>query len=610
MSAPEERTALPPAPHDPALYNHVQRLLRESPDGLPPGRGFDLPGPSASAAESDDSRTRLSYRTAAAVIPEALQPLPEDPAALHRRFAELGVRGRHRHLILSAVAALPLPAEQHAAARVLARGLTRTGTGVPAVIAGLALLARVGEPEDVPCLAALGLLRSLTGPAVQALDALDRRAAAVVWLVSSVRRAELLPLVRALGTGDSRAVPGELVAFPADARFIGTATARRIAEAVRLPDLLAERPADPALLARAGRLLVRMACSSDDPTKLLAYHDARSVYETVVDRASLLSPTLEHHATLLSLAQDLSTGAGALLDWPSGCREALLDSLDRLLAQPSWAALAETDPGDARAGWIRRTGRRPFTTAVGRLRIEVVAGDPVDREPVEARILVDGRPLVPDVFPPGPVHTPERLLDDRLLRAGPEPRRVQLAEAWCTEGCCGALYVTIRRDGAEVVWEEWRRPDFTGPQESAPELPALRFDAAAYDAEIARAEADDSWSWRARRTARLIKAGLVERPELLARWDARRGWISTGHEDQDTTVVTFLYAPGLGAGAADGDPLQFRWTVPDDGAPPEAQAAAALRRLAGEDPKTYAQLCGGSRERAAELGFPWPPEDG
>ncbi|MHA5047621.1 hypothetical protein [Streptomyces sp. SD15] len=56
----------------------------------------------------------------------------------------------------------------------------------------------------------------------------------------------------------------------------------------------------------------------------------------------------------------------------------------------------------------------------------------------------------------------------------------------------------------------------------------------------------------------------------------------------------------------DGTPLPFRWDIPDDGTPPEAQAAAALRQLAEEDPKTYGQVCGGNRERAEELGFPWP----
>nr|WP_108221738.1 hypothetical protein [Streptomyces sp. 303MFCol5.2] len=634
MSAP----AVPP----PALYDQVRRLRQEAPDGLPPGRGFDLPVDLPVDLRTDSSAdlhagfpadlpaerpgTRLSRREMAGVVREALNPLPEDPATLHRRFAELGVRGRHRNLIGSAVAALPLPADEHATARVLARQLTRTGSTVPAVTAGLALLTRLGEPEDVPYLSTLGLLRSLTGPAVQALDALDRRSAAVLWLVTSVSRGELRPLVRALGAGDDRAVRSELVAFRAEPRFLGATTARRIAEAARLPDLLAEHPGDPALLARAARLLVRMGCASDDTTELLTYREAPAVYETVVTRAGLLPPTVEQHATLLSLALDLSSGPGALLDWPSGCRETLLASLGRQLAEPSWTAtptadLAPEGPADLapesqadvarrlRVGWIRRTGRRPFARPAPPdrgLRVEIVAGDPVDRAPVETRVLVDGRPLVPAVFAHGPAHSPEELLDEGLLRAGPEPRRVRLAEAWCSEGCCGALHVTIRRDGDQVVWEDWRRPPPPGSRGPAPELPVLRFDATAYDAEIARAEADRAWAWPARTVARLIKAGLVERPELLSRWDARRGWISTGHEEPDTAQVHFWYQPGLGAGRPEGDPLVFRWTVPDDGTPPEAQAAAALRRLAEEDPKSYSRVSGGTRKRAEELGYTWP----
>lgn len=648
---------MPPLP-PPALYDHVLRLRRESPDGLPPCRGFDLPadlgtdltpepGPadtpssggrmpsSGKQTPSSGNQTPLSRKAAAGVIREALTPLPEDPAVLHRRFAELGVRGRHRHLIHSAVAALPLPADEHATARALARRLTRTGGSVPVVIAGLALLTRLGEPEDVPYLSTLGLLRPLTGPAVQALDALDRRSAAVLSLVTSVSRGELRPLVRALGTGDERAVRSELVAFRAEPRFLGATTARRIAEAVRLPHLLAGHPDDPVLLARAARLLVRMACASGDTTELPTYREARAVYETVVTRAALLPPTLDEHATLLSLALDLGSGPGALLDWPSGCRETLLDSLDRLLAEPCRTAPVDlavgnpTDTGESteltsgeggvtseadaarrlRARWIRRTGRRPFTAPAGPdsgLRLVIVVGDPVDGGTVETRILVDGRPLVPAVFPHGPAHSPELLLDEGLLRAGPEPRRVRLAEAWCGEGCCGALHVTIRRDGDRVVWEDWQRPPLPGIRGPASELPALRFDATAYDAEIARAEADRTWCWPARTVARLIKGGLVDRPELLSRWDARRGWIGTGHDDPDTAQVTFWYQPGLGAGHPEGDPLVFRWTVPDDGTPPEAQAAAVLRRLAEEDPKTYSRVSGGTRARAEELGYTWP----
>lgn len=604
MSAQEERDALTLPP---ALYDQALHVLRDSPDGVPPLRGFSI------SQQPEPSEVPLSREQARSAIRDALNPLPDDSATLHRRFARLGMDRRHMHLIRSAVADLPLPDDQREAARSLGRQLTRTGTTGPAVTAGLALLIRLGEPEDIPYLSVLGLFREFTLLAVDALDSLDRRRAAVVWLAVYARRAELRPLVRVLWTGDRQAICTELVAFPAEPRFLSSTIARRIAEAARLPDLLDEYPSDTPLLARTGRLLVRMGCSRDDPTDLLVYREALTLYESVVTRARFLPPTLDNHATLLSLALDMSSGSGVLLDWPPGRRVTLLESLGRLLAEPRWASLPDADAGEAdqrlRAGWIRRTGRQPFgrPATPGVLRVEVVAGDPVDRAPVETRILLDGRPVVPEFFARGPANSPDFLLDEGLLRAGSEPREVQLAEAYCTEGCCGALYVTIRRDGDQVLWENWRRPStMPGSREPAPELASYRFDAVTYDAEIARAETDHSWSWPARTTARLIKAGLVERPDLLSRWDAKRGWISSGFEDPDTTVVTFEYAPGLGSGKPDGIPLHFRWVVPDDGTPPEAQAAAALRRLAEEDPKTYGQVCGGSRERAEELGFSWP----
>ncbi|MER6047751.1 hypothetical protein ABT168_09840 [Streptomyces sp. NPDC001793] len=604
MSAQEERDArtLPPA-----LYDHALRLLRESPDGVPPRRGYSLP------QQPEPNEGALLWEEAEIAIRQALNPLPVDSTTLHHRFARLGIRGRHAPLIRSAVAGLPLPAGQQDAARSLGRQLTRTGTTVPAVTVGLALLIRLGEHEDIPYLSTLGLLREFTRPAIDALDSLDHQSAASLWLATYPRRDELRPLIRALRTGDQQAIRTELIAFPTTPRFVSPSAARRIVEATQLPDLLGQHPCDTALFARAGRLLVRMGGSCEGRTELLAYRDALTLYESVVARADLLPPTLDHHATLLSLALDLSSGAGVLLDWPPGRRAALLASLGWLLAEPRWASLANAAVGEAgqrlRAGWIQRTGRQPFTLPAtpGSLRVEVVAGDPVDREPVETRILLDGRPVVPAAFGRGPAHSPEYLLDDGRLRAGPEPHEVQLAEAYCTEGCCGALYVTIRREGDQVVWENWRGlRTMPGSRDPAPELPAYRFEAAAYDAEITRAETDRSWSWPARTVARLITAGLREQPGLLTQWDARRGWISSGFDDPDTTVVTFWYEPGLAVVKPEGNPLQFRWIVPDDGTPPQAQAAAALRRLAREDPKSYGRVCGGSRERAEELGFPWP----
>ncbi|MBO0518336.1 hypothetical protein J0695_42540, partial [Streptomyces beijiangensis] len=83
------------------------------------------------------------------------------------------------------------------------------------------------------------------------------------------RSDELRPFVHALWTGARQAVHPELVALSTSPRFVSSVVARRIAEASRLPDLLDRHPSDTDLLARAGRLLVRMGCSRDEPTRLL-----------------------------------------------------------------------------------------------------------------------------------------------------------------------------------------------------------------------------------------------------------------------------------------------------------------------------------------------------
>lgn len=228
--------------------------------------------------------------------------------------------------------------------------------------------------------------------------------------------------------------------------------------------------------------------------------------------------------------------------------------------------------------------------------------DAADSNSVETRILVDGLPLLPALFGKGPGLSPEYLVDGGELRAGPEPREVRLAEAECTEGCCGALYVTIRRDGDEVVWDGWRGA-------VGPPPPAYRFDAAAYDAEVERAERDHSWCWPARRTARLITAGLRERPELLRRWDLGLIWVGTDWREPHTTVARFVFSPPGGAEDPYGQPLRlyFDWRLPDeDDVLPQERAAAALERIARSDPKGFARLQRGSSELAASLGYSWP----
>jgi hypothetical protein len=124
-----------------------------------------------------------------------------------------------------------------------------------------------------------------------------------------------------------------------------------------------------------------------------------------------------------------------------------------------------------------------MATRLSSIRIEVGGSE---HWGVEAAVhpMIDGRDILRESFVSGPGLPPDVLLRPHgELRAVPEPREVVLAEADCTPACCGALAVTIRLDGEQVVWGGWR--DLNGP---APVLPEFRFDAAEYDAEIARAE--------------------------------------------------------------------------------------------------------------------------
>ncbi|MGW2397349.1 hypothetical protein ACWCYY_12420 [Kitasatospora sp. NPDC001664] len=213
--------------------------------------------------------------------------------------------------------------------------------------------------------------------------------------------------------------------------------------------------------------------------------------------------------------------------------------------------------------------------------------------------IVDGRDIIAEAFAPGPGHEPERLLSaDRGLRAGDEPREVELAEAECTWGCCGALCTTVERVGDHVLWHSWR--DRNGP---APELPDFRFDARRYDAEVARAEQDHSWEWPARTTARLLGERLRADAAALERW--RFGLISASSWRPGTVDVLLGHPTARASGSAPW--LQFRKELIVTDEDPAVQAARFARELTEHDPRSYADLCGGSADSARALGFPWPP---
>ncbi|MEU0949122.1 hypothetical protein ABZ379_41565 [Streptomyces canus] len=98
-----------------------------------------------------------------------------------------------------------------------------------------------------------------------------------------------------------------------------------------------------------------------------------------------------------------------------------------------------------------------------------------------------------------------------------EPRRIMITEPVCTAGCCGALYVTIRREGDQVIWDAWENTS------NITAVPAdFRFDSTQYEAELARAAADRSWEEPVDTIARLLEQTLAD-----SGWFERWGCVLT-----------------------------------------------------------------------------------
>lgn len=215
--------------------------------------------------------------------------------------------------------------------------------------------------------------------------------------------------------------------------------------------------------------------------------------------------------------------------------------------------------------------------------------------------MIDGRDVIGETFEAGPAHSPEELLGhDRLLRARDEPHEVELAEAQCSVGCCGALNVTIRRDGDVVIWERWR--DANGPDPA--DLHPFRFDATAYAAEIERATEDRSWEWPARTVARLLSERLRAEPGALAAWQCEFHAAASWTWLRDQLIVTFWHP---GPPSRDRPFLQFKKVYPTTQQDPEVQAVKLFEDLTGTDPRERADTVGGSAEHARALGYAWPP---
>lgn len=214
---------------------------------------------------------------------------------------------------------------------------------------------------------------------------------------------------------------------------------------------------------------------------------------------------------------------------------------------------------------------------------------------VELRLLVDGRDILADVFDAGPNVDPDDLLGGRSPLAPAEhSAEVRLAEADCTEGCCGAVYVRVARDGDEIRWDGWRNPDAVGV-----ELEAYRFDARQYEAELARIDGDRGWEWPGRTIARLVRKAIADDPEILGACNSSLDFVQSQPDGRSEVELVFTSPPRSTVAEfyeifqRPMEHRQFRLRLPVTGEPVPQQAQEIVYALIAEDPREKAEICGG-----------------
>ncbi|MGV9414931.1 hypothetical protein ACWDOP_33960 [Nocardia sp. NPDC003693] len=588
MSAPHERSALE---HPDSLFDHITALHLRSPDGpLPEGTDTRTDAVLAQLRRHDS----VSYADRRRSLVTALTTFFAEPDAPPERL--------HRLLTAPDIAAdnvsclrqlFPLPDVEPPTpdrARELGTWLVRYGRDVRPILIGLLLLESTARPEDIPLLRIMALLPCFAERAIAILGTLPGAAFDLVWLATRTRRFGRIGVMSALCEQADPAARQWLLRNAFVTEHPGSSDqARRIAEVTRLADALVEDGNDDAVRDQAITLLVQMTSHRDYRTEIERYPDARRVLTLLADQVPLMVPTAARCAALTALVEDLRTGAAHCLDWKPGERAAVLGDLTRVLRSPAWQATLFEQPDDRdpfaawRARWVRdrlasppgASEDHPLREGQSHLEIRVVS--PAVPGPgvcgnAETRILVDGHPILVTAFPVGAGGAPELVLDGGGLRAARTPRKVRLATAYCAEGCCGALYVTIVREGDEVVWRDWQT---AGASEPPPEF---RFAAAAYDREISRAESDTSWEWPARTLSRRIHSELRADPSILARWDCSISWILAWTRDIDLAKVYLM-------STTERPQRQFGFSVRVDPADPEAQALALIEALRTIDPR-------------------------
>ncbi|GGN02341.1 hypothetical protein GCM10011609_46470 [Lentzea pudingi] len=502
-----------------------------------------------------------------------------DPAlsagTLHDRCTRLAFYDYDVRAVLRDLSPLPSPRLTATARQLI------TSTDQRAVLLGLGLLTGHARPDDVPMVRTLGLLNFASSQACRVLLAIPGAETDAVWV------ADRSPGVRG-EVGDAlRGHPDPDVRGWACRNSSGYMThVRQRAGKHELRALLDRTHVDDALWDHIGQRLFRM-CHYYLSSEFGYYPHDTTALRRWVSLAARRPATVDRAVQLCSLAEELVSGHAAVA--VRGLRDGLVAEIGNVLE--GWRDLLEREAArDGRAAWVLRelAGLR---TPLNRFAVRIVSHAPEPTGGVEARVFIDGTPLYAALFQGGFSGPSERVVDGGRLRAENQPREILLDDYDGTN-----LYVTIVREGAEVVWKDWRwdmRPD---------RLPGeFRFDAAEYDHEVERAEFDRGWEWPARTVARLVERRLRADPTVLGRWDCGPGHCHSARDVHDAAVLDFTHP----ADASWDEPsVTFRLGINAAGRDPEAVADDVIAMLCASDPKETVGMVGrDSAAMAARLGL-------
>ena len=556
------------------------KALRNAIEKPRPGGRELLPSRRSRNRESFEAR-KQNYDAAVAELADMVRSAAScSDTDLDRLSEQLrGLRDNDQRLRLDRKSVdLGLSAEQR---RPIALHLLRNGITSTEVLMGLQLVERAAVPEDIDLISTFALIGGNYGfIALTTLRRLELPASGLFEIANRVPTEERSVFAAAVSASPRAEIDA----------LIATLT---VAEAIVLLRMADDYQGTPKWLEGNEPLAAAVVAAAENPL--------------------LMGDGAETPFSMAWLRHEIRYGAATLLGYSPGERRRAMERLDAWLGSPRALRAVETvvarRPRDSRELWLHRQvldarQSREVDFPAG-LAIRFSVPEPGSGD-VRTHLLIDGVPLIPRAFGLAMSRGPEWLLHSGGgLRATAVPREVMLAEPDCTEGCCGALRADIRRDEAKgrVEWEIWR-------SHGAERRERFDFDAAAYDAEIARAEAVFTWEWPARRAARLLRGQFEAEPGLLSRWGCELGLACSWNYARSWLSVHFSY-PAARAGVSKEPSLLFEYKaeVPDaavvDDDAVRTYVDQIAERFRNNDPKRFARIVFGSKELAESFGLPW-----